>query len=314
MSIPSALVAEKAACPAEQMPTSPSLALQSEQDLSTQRNAFQMLCNHAQARAVNYLLAQTDNVAQWGDILQMSVLELIRKVGGPPATPQPNPELTCSAQLCWGRGLVLWLECMLGEESSALHLRLGFIWCQMARPCFCLHVTQWQMCLCMLELTCKVRASHQSLAGLNLFKMRLGMLSVLAMLLLAAGQGCAAVFEMHPHLQLCRKDVGARMWNPISYCLNSTCRCAARALDRTQPHDAPSLMQCWTPPAGVPQEPWGEGQIHQDHPGLAPEHQRGSGVRVRSDPGVSQPGGYRDDVSWSSYDGSWVPGFKQWYV
>ena len=42
-----------------------------------------MLCNHAQDRAVNYLLAQTDNVAQWGDILQMSVLELIRKVGGP---------------------------------------------------------------------------------------------------------------------------------------------------------------------------------------------------------------------------------------
>lgn len=54
--------------------------LTSEQDLSTKRNAFQMLCNHAQDRAVHYLLSQIDNVAHWGDILQMAVLELIRKV------------------------------------------------------------------------------------------------------------------------------------------------------------------------------------------------------------------------------------------
>ena len=32
--------------------------LQTEQDLSTKRNAFQMLCNHAQSLAVNYLLSQ----------------------------------------------------------------------------------------------------------------------------------------------------------------------------------------------------------------------------------------------------------------
>ena len=32
--------------------------LQSEQDLSTKRNAFQMLCNHAQDLATNYLLSQ----------------------------------------------------------------------------------------------------------------------------------------------------------------------------------------------------------------------------------------------------------------
>lgn len=55
--------------------------LTSEQDLSTKRNAFQMLCNHAQDRAVHYLLSQIDNVAHWGDILQMAVLDLIRKVG-----------------------------------------------------------------------------------------------------------------------------------------------------------------------------------------------------------------------------------------
>ncbi|DBB17526.1 hypothetical protein WJX82_003794 [Trebouxia sp. C0006] len=54
--------------------------LNSEQDLSTKRNAFLMLCNHAQDRAVHYLLSQIDNVAHWGDILQMAVLELIRKV------------------------------------------------------------------------------------------------------------------------------------------------------------------------------------------------------------------------------------------
>ena len=54
--------------------------LQNEQDLSTKRNAFQFLCNHAEERAVNYLLSQIDNVALWGDILQMAVLDLIRKV------------------------------------------------------------------------------------------------------------------------------------------------------------------------------------------------------------------------------------------
>ena len=54
--------------------------LLSEQDLSTRRNAFQMLCAHAQGKAVSYLLSQVDNVAHWGDILQMAVLELIRKV------------------------------------------------------------------------------------------------------------------------------------------------------------------------------------------------------------------------------------------
>ena len=39
-----------------------------------------MLCQHAQPLAVKYLLSQVDNVAMWGDILQMAVLDLIRKV------------------------------------------------------------------------------------------------------------------------------------------------------------------------------------------------------------------------------------------
>ena len=37
--------------------------LRSEQDLSTKRNAFQMLCNHAQDLATNYLLSQVRQVA-----------------------------------------------------------------------------------------------------------------------------------------------------------------------------------------------------------------------------------------------------------
>ncbi|XP_024365119.1 coatomer subunit beta-1 isoform X2 [Physcomitrium patens] len=54
--------------------------LHQEQDLSAKRNAFLMLFNHAQERAVNYLLSHLDSVATWGDTLQMVVLELIRKV------------------------------------------------------------------------------------------------------------------------------------------------------------------------------------------------------------------------------------------
>lgn len=54
--------------------------LQQEQDLSAKRNAFTMLINHAQERAVAYLFEHLDQISTWGDILQMAVLELIRKV------------------------------------------------------------------------------------------------------------------------------------------------------------------------------------------------------------------------------------------
>ncbi|KAG9130180.1 hypothetical protein Leryth_018767 [Lithospermum erythrorhizon] len=54
--------------------------LETEQDSSVKRNAFLMLFNCAQERAVTYLLTHVDRVAGWGDILQMVVLELIRKV------------------------------------------------------------------------------------------------------------------------------------------------------------------------------------------------------------------------------------------
>ncbi|GAA0184957.1 hypothetical protein Leryth_022394 [Lithospermum erythrorhizon] len=54
--------------------------LATEQDQSAKRNAFLMLFNCAQERAINYLLTHVDRVSDWGDILQMVVLELIRKV------------------------------------------------------------------------------------------------------------------------------------------------------------------------------------------------------------------------------------------
>ncbi|XP_068657740.1 coatomer subunit beta-1-like [Aristolochia californica] len=54
--------------------------LSSEQDASAKRNAFLMLFTCAQDRAVNYLLTHVDNIPEWGELLQMVVLDLIRKV------------------------------------------------------------------------------------------------------------------------------------------------------------------------------------------------------------------------------------------
>lgn len=57
-----------------------SFLMSGENDLGTKRNAFLMLYTHAQDRAVNYLMANLEAVAGWGDILQTVVLDLIRKV------------------------------------------------------------------------------------------------------------------------------------------------------------------------------------------------------------------------------------------
>ncbi|XP_057788827.1 coatomer subunit beta-1-like [Salvia miltiorrhiza] len=54
--------------------------LLTEQDQSAKRNAFLMLFNCAQDRAINYLLTNVDKVPDWGGPMQMVVLELIRKV------------------------------------------------------------------------------------------------------------------------------------------------------------------------------------------------------------------------------------------
>jgi len=54
--------------------------LETEADVSCKRNAFLMLFHTAQDRAVAYLGQNLDQVANWGDILQLVVLELIRKI------------------------------------------------------------------------------------------------------------------------------------------------------------------------------------------------------------------------------------------
>ncbi|XP_047312060.1 coatomer subunit beta-1-like [Impatiens glandulifera] len=54
--------------------------LSSEQDPSAKRNAFLMLFTCAQDKAVNYLFTHIDRIIDWGEQLQMVVLELIRKV------------------------------------------------------------------------------------------------------------------------------------------------------------------------------------------------------------------------------------------
>lgn len=54
--------------------------LVTEQDHATKRNAFLMLFNCAQDRAVNYLFTHIDRINDWGEQLQMVVLELIKKV------------------------------------------------------------------------------------------------------------------------------------------------------------------------------------------------------------------------------------------
>lgn len=55
-------------------------ALSTEQDPSAKRNAFLMLFTCSQDRALNYLLTHVDKIPEWGESIQMVVLELIRKV------------------------------------------------------------------------------------------------------------------------------------------------------------------------------------------------------------------------------------------
>lgn len=65
------------------MPDAPDLierVLLSESDVSCKRNAFLMLFHCAQERAVAFLTDNLEQVANYGDIFQLVVLELIRKV------------------------------------------------------------------------------------------------------------------------------------------------------------------------------------------------------------------------------------------
>lgn len=54
--------------------------LESEQDMSCKRNAFMMLIHADQDRALNYLSSCLEQVQNFGDILQLVIVELIYKV------------------------------------------------------------------------------------------------------------------------------------------------------------------------------------------------------------------------------------------
>ena len=54
--------------------------LENEQDMSCKRNAFIMLINANQEKALAYLASCLDQVHTFGDILQLVIVELIYKV------------------------------------------------------------------------------------------------------------------------------------------------------------------------------------------------------------------------------------------
>ena len=54
--------------------------LETEQDVSARRNALMFLTNHDPDRAITFLSSHADKLIDWGAILQMAVVELIRKV------------------------------------------------------------------------------------------------------------------------------------------------------------------------------------------------------------------------------------------
>mmetsp|Transcript_43395 Transcript_43395/g.101926 ORF Transcript_43395/g.101926 Transcript_43395/m.101926 type:complete len:947 (+) Transcript_43395:273-3113(+) len=70
-------------CFEDLMPDAPELIaefIDGESDVSAKRNAFVMLCNCDQDRAVQYQLSVIDSITSMGDIIQLNMLELIRKV------------------------------------------------------------------------------------------------------------------------------------------------------------------------------------------------------------------------------------------
>uniref|UniRef100_A0A7S0LYG1 Coatomer subunit beta n=1 Tax=Cryptomonas curvata TaxID=233186 RepID=A0A7S0LYG1_9CRYP len=67
----------------ELMPDAPELIgdfIDAESDVSAKRNAFVMLCNCDQERAVRYQLSVIEQISSMGEIIQLVMLELIRKV------------------------------------------------------------------------------------------------------------------------------------------------------------------------------------------------------------------------------------------
>ena len=66
-----------------------------EGDPACKRNAFLMLYNCAQDRALDYLNDVLDQVSAWGDILQFAAINLIRKVCRGQLSPGERVRLAC---------------------------------------------------------------------------------------------------------------------------------------------------------------------------------------------------------------------------
>jgi len=65
------------------IPDAPELVsnfLEGEQDMACRRNAFLMLLQVDQKRALDYLTSFLDQIGSFGDILQLVIVELIYKV------------------------------------------------------------------------------------------------------------------------------------------------------------------------------------------------------------------------------------------
>lgn len=105
--------------------------LRSEQDLSTKRNAFVMLSNHAQDRAAKYLFENIESIATWGDILQMAVLDLIRKASS--VQRGWDQQLWSSRELPWVQ--VAW-DGWLGESQGQKKGNVGMT-CMLGDSCHC---------------------------------------------------------------------------------------------------------------------------------------------------------------------------------
>lgn len=66
--------------------------LETETDASCKRNAFLMLFNTHPDMALSYLMSVMDQVATFGEVLQLIVLEMIRRVSRSSSTASAGPD------------------------------------------------------------------------------------------------------------------------------------------------------------------------------------------------------------------------------
>uniref|UniRef100_A0A061RS83 Coatomer subunit beta n=1 Tax=Tetraselmis sp. GSL018 TaxID=582737 RepID=A0A061RS83_9CHLO len=106
--------------------------LQQEQDISARRNALVMLTAHAPEKAMDWLLANLDSIAEHGDILQVAILDLVRKV----ARSDPKQKGKCMKiiiALMQSKSTAVTYECAV----TLTHLSQAPTAVQAACQCFC---------------------------------------------------------------------------------------------------------------------------------------------------------------------------------